>query len=59
MVIYTLYDIPGYILLHNSVLRVSRAWAGVEVLCGRLAAFCPSEIRVPSVEVIEFQVASF
>ena len=40
MVMYTLYDIsPIRTPLHNIMLWVSRALAGVEVLCGRLAAF--------------------
>ena len=39
-VMYTLYDIsPIRTPLHNIMLWVSRALAGVEVLCGRLAAF--------------------
>ena len=36
--VYTVYDIPRYTLLHDNVLRVTCALAGVEVLCGRLAA---------------------
>ena len=40
MVLYTLFDIsPICTQVHNIMLWVSRALAGVEVLCGRLAAF--------------------
>ena len=40
LVIYTLYDIPGYVPYYIIVcLGYRRALAGVEVLCGRLAAF--------------------
>ena len=36
--LYTMYDIPWYTLLHDNMLRVALALAGVVVLCGRLAA---------------------